>query len=155
MRTGATYTVASKYVCYTQDVREKEFINKVHKHLPKEIYRWKINDPYHGGVPDTYYAGSTGFCFIEYKYQDTLPRKDTSKIQIHLSTQQRLWLKQQHEFNIPVYVVLGSQDRVYTTQNFDLPHITLKEFRKNSILFTEYMQNLTNILIGGKNDGLC
>ena len=70
-------------LCYTQDVREKEFINKVHKHLPKEIYRWKINDPYHGGVPDTYYAGSTGFCFIEYKYQDTLPRRDTSKIQIN------------------------------------------------------------------------
>ena len=54
-----------------------------------------------------------------------------------------------------MYVVLGSQDRVYITQDYDLPHITLKEFKKNSISFTEYMQNLTNILIGGKNDGLC
>ena len=31
-------------VCYTRRVREKEFIMKVHKHLPKAIYKWKIND---------------------------------------------------------------------------------------------------------------
>ena len=49
-------------------MREKEFINKIHKKLPKEIYKWKINDPYHGGVPDTFYSGPKGFAFFEYKY---------------------------------------------------------------------------------------
>ena len=63
-------------------MREKEFINKIHKKLPKEIYKWKINDPYHGGVPDTFYSGPKGFAFFEYKYIQKLPKRKTSKIKV-------------------------------------------------------------------------
>ena len=65
-------------------MREKEFINKIHKKLPKEIYKWKINDPYHGGVPDTFYSGPKGFAFFEYKYVQKLPKRNTSKIKVDL-----------------------------------------------------------------------
>ena len=138
-------------MCYTYYVREKEFISKVHKHLPKSIYRWKINDAYHGGVPDTYYSGCNGHCFIEYKYQDTLPRKETSKITMKLSAQQRYWLKRQHNNNVLAYAVLACLDRVLVTQDFDLEYVTLKEFNEQSIPFKEYINFLTTTL-GEEND---
>ena len=81
-------------------MREKEFINKVHKALPSSIYKWKINDSYHGGVPDTFYAGPNGHCFIEYKYIDQLPAKNTSKVKFNLSPQQRIWLTEQAVNNL-------------------------------------------------------
>ena len=36
---------------------EREFIAKIHKALDNDIYKWKIHDAYHGGVPDAYYSG--------------------------------------------------------------------------------------------------
>jgi len=133
-------------------VKEKEFINKVHKHLPKTIYRWKINDPYHGGVPDTYYSGPSNHCWIEYKYTEKLPSRDNSKIKFNLSEQQRIWLKRQKEFNIFVYAVLACKDQVYVTENFDLKFITLKQFQKESISFKMFIQGLTHFCLGETND---
>jgi len=131
-------------------VREKEFINKVHKHLPKTIYRWKINDPYHGGVPDTYYSGIGNHCWIEYKYTETLPARSTSKIKINLSEQQRIWLNRQKSFNIFVYAVLACQDQVYVTEDFDTKYITLEEFENKSIPFKDFVNGLTNFCLGEK-----
>lgn len=133
-------------------MQEKEFINKVHKHLSKEIYRWKINDPYHGGVPDTYYSGPNNHCWIEYKYKDKLPLKKTSKIKINLSQQQRLWLMRQAEHDVYTYVVFGSGDLVYVTEDFKLKEITLKEFNKNAVAFKDFIQALTKHCLGDKND---
>jgi len=129
-------------------VREKEFITKVHKKLPKEIYRWKINDAYHGGVADTFYSGPKDHCFVEYKYKDTLPIKDSSFIKIDLSVQQRIWLKLQANHNIHTYVVLGSRDQVYVTQDFDKEKITVKEFNQQAVPFTDYILQLTNLCLG-------
>ena len=136
--------------CYTAYVREKEFINKVHKNLSKEIYRWKINDPYHGGVPDAFYSGPKDHCFIEYKYKESLPVKETSFIKIELSTQQRIWLKRQAENNINVYAVLGSGDLVYVTQDFEKEKITVKEFKQQAVSFTDYITQLTNLCLGNE-----
>ncbi len=105
-------------------MREKEFINKVHRKLPKEIYRWKINDPYHGGVSDTYYSGPNNHCWVEYKYKEDLPAKLNSKIKINLSEQQRIWLTRQKEHGVFTYVVFASGDLVYVTEDFTLTHIT-------------------------------
>ena len=112
-------------------MKEKEFINKVHKHLSKEVYRWKINDPYHGGVPDTYYSGPNSNCWIEYKYKHALPAKCTSKIKINLSEQQRIWLTRQKEHGVFTYTVFASQDLVYVMEDFTIKEITLKEFVQN------------------------
>lgn len=135
---------------YTFYVQEKEFINKVHKHLPKEIYRWKINDPYHGGVADTFYSGRANHCFIEYKYKDTLPTKPTSKIKMNLSAQQRIWLTERANHNIFTYAVLGSGNQVYVTEDFTITELTVKQFNDEAIPFKMYIESLTNFCLGKK-----
>ena len=135
--------------CYSRHVREKDFITKVHKHLPKYIYSWKINDPYHGGVPDAFYSGQSKHCFIEYKYVQTLPKKDTSNISINLSAQQRACLQKHLNHKIPAFVVVGSEDLVYVTQNFTLEKITVKEFTNNAVSFVQYIDNLVGFCLGG------
>lgn len=117
----------------------------MHKHLPTSIYRWKINDPYHGGVPDTYYSGSKGNCFVEYKYQEELPKRNTSKVKINLSAQQRIWLATQHEHNVNVFVVVGTRRSCYLTRDFQLKEITVKQFKDNCITFDDYINKLKEI----------
>ena len=128
---------------YTPYVREKEFINKVHKHLPTAIYRWKINDPYHGGVPDAFYSGIQGHCFVEYKYKDSLPKKPNSKIKLNLSEQQRNWLKKQKVNNIFVYVVFACQDQVYVIEDFDLQEFTVETFNTHAVPFDNFISALS------------
>ena len=140
------------YVCYTQDVREKEFINKVHSQLPKDVYKWKINDPYHGGVSDTYYSGPADHCWIEYKYKDNLPAKLSSKIKINLSEQQRIWLTRQKQHGGFTYVVFASGDLVYVTDDFELTHITVEQFKNQAVPFKIFIQVLTNFCLGETND---
>ena len=132
-------------------MREKDFIAKVHKHLPKYIYSWKINDPYHGGVPAAFYSGKYQHCFIEYKYLEVLPKKDNSFVKIKLSAQQKACLRLHAKNNINAYVVIASGDLVYITENFDLEKITLKEFTNGSISFVQYIDNLTTFCLGGAN----
>jgi len=152
VRTAATYTVVAKYVCYTQVVREKEFINKVHRKLPKEVYRWKINDPYHGGVSDTYYSGPANHCWIEYKYKEDLPAKLNSKIKINLSEQQRIWLTRQKQNGVFTYVVFASGDLVYVTEDFTTTHITVAQFKKEAIPFKIFIKVITNFCLGETDD---
>ena len=138
--------------CYTPYVREKEFINKVHKHLPKTIYRWKINDPYHGGVPDTFYSGRNDHCFIEYKYTEKIPARQTSKLKFNLSPQQRIWLNLQLSNNIKCYACLAIKNQVYVTQDFNLEYKTLEEFNDQSITFDSFIEFITDITIGNKDE---
>lgn len=46
---------------------ETNFIQRVHRHLPKNIYRWKIAAAFNNGVPDCYYSGPQNDLWIEYK----------------------------------------------------------------------------------------
>ncbi len=133
-------------------MQEKDFINKVHRKLPKEVYRWKINDPYHGGVSDTYYSGPNNHCWIEYKYKDNLPAKLNSKIKINLSEQQRIWLARQQEHGVFTYAVFGSGDRVYVTEDFTLTYITVETFMKEAISFKIFIETLTKFCLGETND---
>ena len=111
---AATYTVAAcmYFLCYAEPVNETGFINKVNKALSTNIYKWKINDPYHGGVPDVYYSGPAGMCFVEYKYKPKLPARDTSKINFGLSKQQEIWLTDRRNHQVSVYVLAGCEDKV-------------------------------------------
>ena len=124
----------------------------MHRHLSKSIYRWKINDAYHGGVPDAFYSGPQGHCFIEYKYASTLPKKEESKIEINLSVQQRIWLTQQKENNIFTYAVLGTPKLVYVIEDFTIKHITLKDLNKTGVPFKNFIEGITKFCLGDKND---
>lgn len=125
-------------------MKEKDFINKVHKKLSKEIYKWKINDPYHGGVPDAFYSGPGGFCFVEYKYVQSLPDRGTSKVPINLSQQQRLWIQRAHT---PAYIVLGSPDGVCITDNPLAEFFYLDCFLRCAVTFEAYIDRISNICL--------
>ena len=88
-------------------MQERHFINKIHKKLPSSIYKWKINDAYHGGVPDCFYSGNGGLCFVEYKYKKELPKRDGTSIGFNLTPQQSTWLKDRKSEGVPTFAVLG------------------------------------------------
>jgi predicted house-cleaning NTP pyrophosphatase (Maf/HAM1 superfamily) len=81
-----------------------------------------------------------------------LPTKLNSKIKINLSEQQRLWLTRQKQHNVFTYVVFASEDFVYVTENFELTHITVKQFKEQAIPFKIFIQVLTNFCLGETND---
>tara|TARA_R110002020_G_scaffold238795_2_gene451333 strand:- start:1094 stop:1498 length:405 start_codon:yes stop_codon:yes gene_type:complete len=134
-------------------MNEHGFIKKIHKMLPPRLYKWKINDPYHGGIPDAYYAGPHGFCFVEYKYIAELPKRGTTKLNFGLTTQQKIWLLTQHRFRVPVYVVLGAEDQVMFTQDFENANaFTVDQFLEHSVAVEDYVLKLVNICLGEQNE---
>jgi hypothetical protein len=128
-------------------LKEKDFINKVHKKLSNDVYKWKINDPYHGGVPDAFYSGPKGFCFVEYKYKETLPKKSNSKIKINLSEQQRIWINRAQDHKLPAYIVFASKDQVCLLTNPNLPSICVGGFNRMAQSFDNYIAFLEKICL--------
>jgi hypothetical protein len=47
---------------------ETTFIQSIHRHLPKEVYREKMANPYRGGTPDVWYSGYKSDLWVEYKF---------------------------------------------------------------------------------------
>lgn len=132
-------------------MNERTFIVKIHKLLSQEIYKWKINDPYHGGIPDTYYSGPANFCFIEYKYKPQLPAKNMSKLNFGLTEQQKLWLIKQQEFDIPVFVAAGCENRVVLTEDFEsVNYYTKQTFSQVSLSVPDFIQKLELHCLGSK-----
>ena len=78
-------------------------------------------------------------------YKEKLPKRDSSQIVLNLSPQQRIWLTLQHSNNVICYAVLASKDKVFVTQEFNMPGLTLKDFNEQSIPFKEYIQLIEHI----------
>jgi len=132
-------------------LNERQLINRVHRVLSKKIYRWKINDSYHGGVPDTYYSGPAGLCFVEYKYKPKPPLKGTSKMNFRLSEQQQLWLTQQRGYNVPVFVLAGCREDYLFTQEFErVNDYTKDEFYEDAIPLVDFILKLEQRCLGDK-----
>ena len=128
-------------------MNERQLINRVHRVLSCKIYRWKINDSYHGGVADTYYSGPAGHCFVEYKYVQSLPDRGTSKVPINLSQQQRLWIQRAHTHKLPAYIVLGYPDGVCITDNPLAEFFYLDCFLRCAVTFEAYIDKISNICL--------
>ena len=152
---AATYTVAActYFLCYAETVNETGFIQKINKQLSSNIYKWKINDPYHGGVPDAYYSGPSGCVFVEYKYKPKLPVKDTSKIDFNLSKQQELWLTQQAANQVSVYVLAGCEDKVTQVScNFNKVNNYTKQTFLEDAMDIKQAAFLLNARLGGTDE---
>ena len=129
-------------------MKEKSFIDKTHKKLPLSIYKWKINDPYTGGVPDCFYSGPAGHCFVEYKFKKELPKRDTTPINFNLSTQQQLWLTERSKQGVPCYVALAVDNLVVLTQSFSKANAYLtKDFLDDSMLFEDFVAKITEMCV--------
>ena len=129
-------------------MQERQFITKVHKNLSSDIYKWKINDSYTGGVPDCFYSGPAGHCFVEYKYKKELPKRDTTPINFNLSAQQELWLTERSKQGVPCYVALAVDNLIVLTQNFEKSNQYLtKEFLEDSMLFKDFIDKLDKMCV--------
>ena len=129
-------------------MQERHFINKIHQKLPSTIYKWKINDAYHGGVPDCFYSGNAGLCFVEYKYKKQLPKKDGTSICFNLTPQQGAWLSNRKEEGVPCYAALGVGNLVFVTQDFDnVNNITKSQFMTEAISITDFVAKLENLCV--------
>lgn len=92
-------------------MNEHGYIRSIHRKLPKNLYIWKINDNYAGGVPDAYYSGNKNDLWLEYKYLKTIPKRNDTVIDFTkmLSPLQQKWLKERHNEGRNVGVVIGSE----------------------------------------------
>lgn len=89
---------------------ESQYTQAVHKHLPKVLYRWKINDSFQGGVADAYYSGTNGDLWVEYKYLKSLPKRLSTCITPALRSLQKRWLRDRHSEGRNVAVIIGSPE---------------------------------------------
>ena len=91
-------------------MNEAGYIRSVHRHFPKDRFKWKINESFSNGTPDCFYEGKHKDLFVEYKYLKALPKRETTLIDLTsmLSEKQQLWLKRRHEVGRPAWVVCGS-----------------------------------------------
>jgi hypothetical protein len=95
-------------------VNEAGFIKKVHRKLPKEIYRCKFADRFTSGLPDCWYSGPRADLWVEYKYSEHPHRKPG------LTEHQKRWLTDRAKEGRNVAVIVGSPNRivVYNTSDF-------------------------------------
>lgn len=86
---------------------ETTYAQRVNKHLPPEVYREKMNNPYRGGTPDFYYEFDRPL-WVEFKYIEVPKREDTI-IRPNLSPLQLDWLERCHGNGHRPLVVVGSR----------------------------------------------
>ena len=86
---------------------ENTYIAGVHKHMPADVYKEKMSNPYRGGTPDFFYeARHQAWC--EYKFIEVPKRADTV-IKPNLSALQLDWLQRCHTNGHRCFVVVGSR----------------------------------------------
>lgn len=116
-------------------MNEHSFIRSIHAKLPSDVYAWKINDNFQGGVADAYYSRRNGKdMWIEYKYLKGLPKRSGTRIQIGLSELQKAWLESRVLDGRTVSVIVGSPDGalILTDGNWNTP-VTACSFIRNAV----------------------
>ena len=93
---------------------EAAYTNAIHralaKHTAEDVDIWKIHDTFAGGVPDAVYFGRGSTLWVEYKYLKTLPKRETTAIDItkELSDNQQKWLERKHNLGHRTWVIVGT-----------------------------------------------
>jgi|TARA_R110000787_G_scaffold101792_1_gene207446 hypothetical protein len=133
-----------------ENMDEHGFVKSLHLKLPKTVYKWKIHDVYAGGVPDAYYEGEEGCCWIEYKYVKSFPLRPTSIIKHSLSNLQKQWLRRANSNGQNAYVVIGSYDKVVILSNkeWEIP-LTNEYFDNNALPRQAVVNWITSICTTG------
>ena len=113
-------------------MNEHGFVRSVHRQLSPNVFVWKINDKYAGGVPDAFYAGLARCLFVEYKYVK-LPKRSTTLVKTSLSEQQKLWLDRMSGMDKHVALVIGSSlGTIIIDKGWDNP-IPTELFRQHAM----------------------
>jgi len=88
-------------------MNEHSYIKAIHRLLPSSLYKWKINDNFHGGVADAYYSGPTGDLWIEYKYLPRPPKRLDTVVKTCLTDQQLHWLQSRQNEGRNIALIIG------------------------------------------------
>ena len=131
-------------------MNEHSFIRSIHTNMSSDVFVWKLAAKYHGGVPDAWYSGPSGYMFIEYKYVSKLPKRSTTPVKIALTELQRAWLRTAISHNHLAYIVLGSEAGVYITQDPDLKRVTQEQFISQCIPKQVFINRIERVCTRGK-----
>lgn len=85
-------------------MNESSFIQAIHRRLPEDIHRWKINARFANGVPDAWYSGNRGDLWVEYKYLSEPPKRPFTP---RVSPLQLRWLDQRYKEGRNVALIVG------------------------------------------------
>lgn len=102
-------------------MKEPQFITKIHRLLPDTVYRWKIHDRFHRGIPDAWYSGVRGDLWIEYKFVQQLPKRCITP---RLTPSQLTWLGDRAKENKQLAVVIGDPSEAIVLTNEAWRHST-------------------------------
>lgn len=143
-------------------MNEHTFTSAFKKKLPANIFWWKINDNFAGGVPDVFLEGPERDLWVEFKFIKALPKRPDTLIDLtnqkYLSKLQQLWLKRRHDKRQDTLVCVGcpqgvalfwgtSWDKPITAEAFhDILHTNIP----NSIIDIAHFCNKIPIPIGNK-----
>lgn len=83
---------------------EANFIQRINKAIPKEVYREKMHNPYRGGTPDVWYSGDYGDLWVEYKF---ISKEIKRSFKADLSALQIKWLRSRFDEGRVVAVIVG------------------------------------------------
>tara|TARA_R100001460_G_scaffold5433_1_gene15112 strand:- start:10788 stop:11213 length:426 start_codon:yes stop_codon:yes gene_type:complete len=132
-------------------MNEHGFVRSVHRKLSSDVFVWKINDKFAGGVPDAFYAGAARYLFIEYKYIK-LPKRSSTPIKTGLSAQQKLWLNKMLGMDKQVAVIIGScSGSLILRQDWDRP-IPAELFRQRAMSTEAVAQWITAYCLDKNHD---
>jgi len=130
-------------------MNEHGFVKSVHRHLPSDVFVWKIHDTFAGGVPDAFYAGPASILFVEYKYVKKLPSKDTTAIRTSLSVQQALWLDRLATYNQRAAVIIGCEESAIVLEQKEWNNYLLKsDYQKRAVSRKEVADWITGVVCG-------
>jgi len=129
-------------------MNEHSFIRSIHRKLPDDVYVWKINDNFQGGVADAYYSRTGGNdMWVEYKFIQSLPKRPTTPVDFGLSPLQRDWLKARLLDGRTVSVIVGSPDGhlILREGEWEKP-ISKETFTRNAVETSAVVAYILSIL---------
>jgi hypothetical protein len=109
---------------------ETVFIASVHKHLPKDLYRIKNNNPFAGGQADVWYSGMRADLWVEYKFAARVPKTGLSA---DLSELQKIWLHDRHKEGRNVAVIIGTKEGGVLLRNLAWENTISPEYISNNL----------------------
>ena len=120
-------------------MNEHGYSQKLRKKLiaTGKVFQWKINDNYAGGVPDLFIEGDNADLWLESKRIQTLPKRDTTVIDLcnpnqYLSQLQQLWLRRRSDKRGDAAVLVSHKAKatIFFDREWEQPMTTLEFTRR-------------------------
>ena len=108
---------------------ETTFYTGLHKHLPAELHKEKMHNPFRGGTWDFWFSGKADL-WVEYKFT-VLPKRESTIVDVDLSEIQKDWGKGRLKEGRNLAVIVGCKEGgvIFTDQKW-LYSLSCKDFKR-------------------------